>query len=138
MGTERHAREGICGTGVTEMTSEADERVRDERDRDRRKEKREWDRPSDQAGRRDAVQSHRGGRRHDPKRKGNRLPEAKLPPQASGPFGNRSRRARRCHQPPPSSKISSGRNIPTTQFGRSTTIAVSIAVPQTSPSPCVA
>src|SRR6266699_645244 len=108
MGTERHAREGICGTGVTEMTSEADERVRDERDRDRRKEKRECDRSSDQAGRRDAVQSQRGGWRNDTKRKGNRLPEAKLPPQASRTFGNRSRRARRCHQTALSSKISSG------------------------------
>src|SRR2546430_17202013 len=121
MVTERHAREGICRTGVTEMTSEADERVRDERDRDRREEKREWDRSSDQAGRRDAVQSHRGGQRHDPKRKGNRLPEAKLPPRAFRAFGYLRRSARRYHQPPPSLKISFRRNIPSTQFGTSPT-----------------
>jgi hypothetical protein len=62
---ERHACERVCGAGMVEEARQADEGVRDERDRDRRQEKCQGDGPPDDARRRNAVQGHRRGRRHD-------------------------------------------------------------------------
>jgi hypothetical protein len=65
---------------VVEVARQADERVGDERDRDRREEEGERDRPADESRRRNPVQRHRRSRRHDPDRDRKRLEEAQLTP----------------------------------------------------------
>src|SRR5207244_618822 len=121
MRTQRRAVQRVRGAGVVEVTRQPDERVRHEGDRDRREEERERNRSPDEARRRDAVERHRGRRRHDPDREGNRLPETQLAPELSvRSLVSRLVRNRR-HYVSPFSKMVSGRNIPTTQFGASTT-----------------
>jgi hypothetical protein len=63
---------------VVEVAGEADERVRDQPDRDRSEQECERYGSADEPGRRDAVEGHRGRRRHDPDRDRDRLPEAQL------------------------------------------------------------
>ncbi len=79
---ERHARKRVGRARVVEVGREPDERVRDERDRDRREQECERDRAADQARRHCSVERHRRGRRHDPHRDRDRLPESKLTPKS--------------------------------------------------------
>src|SRR5207253_767445 len=97
----------------------ADEGVRGERDRNRREQEGERHRAPNQARRRDAVQRHRSGRRHDPNRERDRFPEAELAPERAA-RACLDRRSFRRHYRSPFSKMSSGKKAPTTQLGAST------------------
>src|SRR5207302_5573198 len=118
---ERRPVQRVRGSRVIEVARQSYERVRHEADRDRGEQEGQWNGPADVSRGRDAVQRHRRRRRHDPDGKRDRFPEPELATKSvvRGFLSDRTRG--RCHYLSPFSKMSSGTNKPTTQFGASTT-----------------
>ena len=104
---ERHSAERVDRSGMCVVAGQADEGERDQQHADRGHDERQRHRPPDVRGDADAVQRHRGGRRHDPDRERDRLPEAQLAPKSAVLCGALSR-----HQFLPSKSSRAGTRPP--------------------------